>query len=102
MGLVYLIHFERPLAHAKHYIGWTCLDDPRARLEQHKAGRGARLLAVLNELGIGYQIVRVWRRKSRRFERSLKNRKKAACFCPVCSEKHKRRLYVERIKKNLE
>ncbi|MDL4817376.1 hypothetical protein [Actinomadura opuntiae] len=41
-GIVYLLHFTRPYKHAKHYTGWT--SDLDARLAEHAAGRGARLL----------------------------------------------------------
>jgi predicted GIY-YIG superfamily endonuclease len=33
MGTVYLIHFDRPYHHARHYIGYT--DDVDARLAGH-------------------------------------------------------------------
>ena len=44
-GTVYLLHFDRPYAHARHYTGWTT--DLTTRLADHAAGHGARLLAVL-------------------------------------------------------
>jgi hypothetical protein len=84
MGLVYLIHFDAPLRHAKHYIGYTSADSPFPRLERHRSGAGAKILAALNRLGIGYRIVRVWRDANRAFERKLKNRKESHCFCPFC------------------
>jgi hypothetical protein len=86
-GIVYLLHFDRPIGDvanprgfASHYTGWT-LDLP-ARLVEHAAGRGARLMAVVGELGIGWQLARVWR-GPRALERSLKQRG-AARRCPVC------------------
>lgn len=93
MGLVYLIHFERPLAHAKHYIGWTGSRSPRNRLDMHRAGIGARLLQVLNELGIRYHVVRVWRNQGKAFERQLKNRKESPCLCPICNPKQAKKKY---------
>ena len=41
-GVVYLVHFSEPYRHARHYTGWTV--DLDARLAEHRAGRGARLL----------------------------------------------------------
>jgi hypothetical protein len=86
-GLVYLLHLDRPIGdvdnprgYASHYTGWT-LDLP-ARLAAHAAGRGARLMEVAGELGIGWQLCRVWR-GPRALERSLKQRG-AARRCPVC------------------
>jgi hypothetical protein len=43
-GLVYLLHFSEPYQHARHYTGWT--HDLDARLQLHRAGRGARLLPL--------------------------------------------------------
>ncbi len=40
---VYLIHFERPFRHSAHYLGYT--NNLIARIAQHRAGQGARLMA---------------------------------------------------------
>jgi hypothetical protein len=87
VGVIYLLHFDRPIGDldnprgfASHYTGWT-LDLP-ARLVLHAAGGGARLLQVVGELGIGWQLARVWT-GTRARERSLKQRG-AARRCPVC------------------
>jgi hypothetical protein len=87
VGVIYLIHFDRPIGDptnprgfASHYTGWT-LDLP-ARLVDHAAGRGARLMQVVGELGIGWQLARIWT-GTRTRERSLKQRG-ATRRCPVC------------------
>jgi predicted GIY-YIG superfamily endonuclease len=87
VGVIYLLHFDQPIGDlrnprgfASHYTGWT-LDLP-ARLVDHAAGRGARLLQVVGELGIGWQLARIWT-GTRARERSLKQRG-AARRCPVC------------------
>lgn len=85
--MVYLIHFEQKLHHAQHYIGFV-EGDLGGRIALHKKGRGAKLLAALNEVGIAWQVVRVWRGAYRCFECKLKNYKKARCFCPVCGAIH--------------
>ena len=80
-GTVYLLHFDRPYAHAKHYTGWTTnLDN---RLAAHEAGRGARLLAVVAAHGIGWQLARTWPGDRTR-ERCLKNQGGASRHCPLC------------------
>lgn len=84
-GTVYLIHFDKPIAHASHYIGWAANVD--ARLWHHKHNRGARILKRANELGISYAIVRTWP-GTRELERKLKNQKKARIYCPVCKKEH--------------
>jgi hypothetical protein len=40
-GTVYLLHFDRPYKHARHYLGWTA--NLQARLDSHRAGHGARI-----------------------------------------------------------
>jgi hypothetical protein len=87
VGVIYLLHFDRPIGDpanprgfASHYTGWT-LDLP-ARLAAHAAGRGARLMEVVGERGIGWQLARIWTGPRAR-ERSLKQRG-AARRCPVC------------------
>jgi hypothetical protein len=88
VGVIYLIHFDQsigdlhnPRGFASHYTGWT-LDLP-ARLVDHAAGRGARLMQVIGELGIGWQLARIWT-GTRAKERSLKRSGGAARRCPVC------------------
>jgi hypothetical protein len=88
VGLVYLLHFDRPIGDtsnprgfATHYTGWT-LDLP-GRLQAHAAGRGARLMEVVGEAGIGWQLTRIWP-GTRVRERSLKGSGGAARRCPVC------------------
>ena len=88
VGLVYLLHFDRPIGDtsnprgfAAHYTGWT-LDLP-GRLQDHAAGRGARLMEVVTDAGIGWQLARIWP-GTRARERSLKGSGGAARRCPVC------------------
>ena len=88
VGVIYLLHFDRPIGdltnprgYASHYTGWT-LDLP-ARLVDHAAGRGARLMEVVGEQGIGWQLARIWT-GTRTRERSLKQSGGAARRCPVC------------------
>ena len=57
-GVVYLLHFDQPYQHARHYTGWTG-DDVPVRLERHATGRGARLMTVIHEAGIGFILVRL-------------------------------------------
>jgi predicted GIY-YIG superfamily endonuclease len=82
MNTVYLIHFEHPYQHAKHYLGFTT--DLAARIADHRAGVGSRLLQVVNDAGIGWQVTRTWQ-GDRKFERQLKRRKETPALCPVCA-----------------
>jgi hypothetical protein len=93
MGTLYLIHFERPFGHARHYTGW-CLD-LAARFAEHQAGCGARLIRHVVAAGIGIELA--WSGPGdRHMERQLKNGGHAADRCPVCitergARSHKRK-----------
>jgi predicted GIY-YIG superfamily endonuclease len=80
--VVYLIHFERPYHHARHYVGYT--NDLADRIEQHRAGSGSRLLRAVSAAGIGFQVAWIWRSGSRRFERMVHRRKNTPKLCPLC------------------
>ena len=84
-GTVYLIHFDKPYKHARHYIGFTT--DLNSRLEQHRNGNGARLMEVIKENNIQWCITRTWENVTRHYERRLKNRKNAKYLCPICNKK---------------
>ena len=45
LGVIYMLHFDHPYRHAKHYVGWT--DDLLDRLDRHARGHGARLVEVI-------------------------------------------------------
>jgi len=81
-GTVYLLHFDEPYKHARHCIGWT--RDVDARLDDHRAGSGARLLRVLKDNGIGFTLARTWIGVSRARERQIKKQGGASRCCPMC------------------
>lgn len=83
-GVCYLIHFDTPLAHARHYLGWTT--NLPMRLEAHAKGNGSRIMEVINERGIGWQLARVWP-GGRALERQLKRQKNSPRLCPICNRK---------------
>lgn len=84
-GTVYLIHFDEPYKHARHYLGWASPGRGRLerRLEQHRKGTGARLMQVIFDAGIGWQLARTWP-GGRDLERRLKQRHKIRTACPLC------------------
>ena len=79
LGVIYLLHFHRPYRHAKH---WT--DDLLHRLDCHAAGRGARLVEVIWQAGIGFTCVRICE-GTRTTERAIKNAGGAVRYCPACT-----------------
>ena len=90
-GTVYLLHFDSPISHSQHYIGWAKGDDPTDRINAHLAGTGARLLAAVVAAGNCAELVRTWV-GDRKLERLLKNRKNARGLCPTCAEGYKKRM----------
>lgn len=85
---VYVLHFDRAVAdHAAHYIGWA--KDVDQRIDTHRQGNGARLVAVARELGIGFTVAAVFpfptAKAAREHERYLKHtRKNGRSVCPLC------------------
>lgn len=82
-GTCYLICFNRPYRHARHYLGWS--EEPVAREAAHAAGQGARLMAVVAAAGISWQVTRTWPDSDRYFERLLKIRRRSTRLCPRCN-----------------
>lgn len=80
-GTIYLIHFDIPYKHARHYLGYT--DNLVWRLHQHWIGHGARLLQVTHDAGITWRLARTWE-GDRYLERRLKNQHNAPRLCPIC------------------
>jgi predicted GIY-YIG superfamily endonuclease len=94
---VYLIHFNEPYWHARHYMGYSSNLDQR--ITDHLCGMGSRLMEVVTEAGIEWKVARTWS-GDRRLERKLKNRKNAPALCPICSgaEAVKRGNYQPKLK----
>lgn len=84
--MVYLIHFDSPFKHAKHYIGFTETNDVTKRMDHHRKGSGSSLMKAVTKAGISWNVVRTWPNETRTFERKLKNRKKSSQICPVCNK----------------
>jgi predicted GIY-YIG superfamily endonuclease len=79
---VYLIHFHTRYRHAGHYTGWAA--NVARRVEEHRAGKGSRLMEVITAAGIEWELARVWPGEDRRKERRLKRSGAASRYCPVC------------------
>lgn len=88
--MVYLIHFDRPYHHCRHYIGYCDDGHLEARLARHKSGDGAKLLRVVTQAGIDIEVARTWPDGDRALERRLKNQKKASRLCPICRARNKK------------
>lgn len=90
-GWLYLIHIDRPVGSgAQHYLGWSA--DPDRRLnEDHRKGRGARLLRVAVRAGVVFDIARRWPNKTRADESAMKRRGHLPQHCPQCREAWRKR-----------
>lgn len=93
-GYVYILHFHTPLASGRkqsaHYVGYT-----RRwywRMLEHRAGRGARIMAVLADRGIGFDIAAVCTEVTcggktytgHAAERQIKRSHNYRRYCPQC------------------
>lgn len=79
--MVYLLHYDAPLHHAQHYVGYC--DDP-VRIEKHGNGTsGAHLPAAFHRAGTQFVVARTWD-GDRALERRLKTRHNARMLCPIC------------------
>jgi hypothetical protein len=84
----YLVHLDQalgsshPKGRARHYLGTTI--NLERRLETHRAGLGARMLAAAVERGISFAVVRTWP-GGRDVERQLKAQRNAPRMCPRCT-----------------
>jgi hypothetical protein len=88
-GTVYLLHFESPYHHARHYLGWTAAESVDARLKRHLAGDGAILLRYVVDAGINVSVVRTWP-GGRTAERALKKQHNTPRLCPICNPQPKK------------
>lgn len=85
--MVYLIHFETPFKHARHYVGFAHEGNLEKRIEHHRNGTGSRLMRAVTLAGIPWTVVRTWPDGDQYFERRLKNQCSSDTFCPVCNPK---------------
>jgi hypothetical protein len=86
---VYLFHFDQRYEHAGHYTSWA--EDLDHRVAEHLAGRGARLIEVITQAGISFQLARTWPGVTRARERQLKRQGGASRHCPICQDDRKAR-----------
>ena len=82
IGSVYLVHMTRALHGARHYLGFST--NVPQRVKAYKAGRGTPLLGEATKRGIGWRVVRTWRKRDGYFEQELKRGGPLADLCPAC------------------
>lgn len=80
---LYLLHFDPPFKHAKHYLGWA--KKIASRVQKHQAGTSrARLTCVAAAAGVTMTLVRTWPGATRVDEARIKRQGGLARSCPVC------------------
>lgn len=84
--MIYILHIDPPLKHARHYVGWTKDDDVTRRVSEHLNQSGRRPSKLIGAaLRAGRTVTLAGTLEGDRdFERQLKNRGGAASYCPVC------------------
>jgi hypothetical protein len=85
---VYLLHFDRPLAHAHHYVGVALDGNVERRLAEHLAGHGSPLVRAVVAAGIGVDLV-LSAPGDRKLERQWHNRH-GSRICPRCTTQRSR------------
>lgn len=85
VGEIYLLHFDRPLAHARHYLGWA--KNAKARIRHHEKNTSqVAIIDALHKNGIGFEVARIWKNVDRNYERKLKNMHDLSRICPICKQ----------------
>jgi hypothetical protein len=89
-GMVYELHFDRPIGDpenprgwAQHYIGHT--EDLDRRVAEHRGGHTAAIMRAVRQAGIGWHVVRTWP-GTRDTERQIKLLRSGRRLCPECTE----------------
>ena len=83
--MLYLLHFDRPFHHAKHYLGFA--NDLDARVKRHFSGHGSKLMKAVIAAGIKVEVARTWENGDRNLERKLHNQNNGPRLCPICRGK---------------
>lgn len=85
---VYLLHFDRPYRHARHYVGYADDGKLHQRIDAHYNatpgdGKNHRLMQVIRAAGISFTLARVWPGANRQKEKAIKKSSRARA-CPLC------------------
>lgn len=83
VGTVYILHFDQPYYHARHYVGWS--GNVIERVNSHLIGRGSKLVNAVVKSGIDFQIAATFD-GTRADERRIKKMKNTKRYCPLCKE----------------
>ena len=100
--MIYILHIDPPLHHARHYVGWTRDKNVTRRVQEHLEQRGrrpSRLVRAALTAGCLVTLVASFE-GTRETERTLKRRGSAASYCPAynarAAERMRRRRAAQR------
>jgi predicted GIY-YIG superfamily endonuclease len=83
---IYVLHFDAPICHARHYSGST--DDLARRLADHIHGVAAKLTAEVRRRGITFRLGSLYvvhpGERPRQVERRMKNNNNGPKHCCIC------------------
>lgn len=85
---VYLLHFDNPFSHARHYTGMA--KNIRKRVNKHADGKsGVGLMNAIKKANIGFQLARIWEcddiKQAYMLEHKLKRAGGKSKYCPLCT-----------------
>ncbi|MFN3250083.1 GIY-YIG nuclease family protein [Roseibium album] len=83
---VYVLHFDPPYQHARHYIGYTPDASAARRVKEHQdcTAKGSPLVRAAIESGCKVVLAHEFPGASRAFERWLKTRRDTSRWCQCC------------------
>lgn len=84
--MIYILHIDPPLKHARHYVGWTKDSDVTRRVDEHLNQTGRRPSKLVGAaLAAGSTVTLAGALEGdRTLERQLKRRGGASSYCPLC------------------
>lgn len=53
--MIYILHFDSPYFHARHYVGYCGDGTLEQRLQRHRSGQGSRLMSAIELAGIEFR-----------------------------------------------
>ena len=91
--MIYVLHIDPPLHHARHYVGWTKDGDVERRVHEHLTQTGSHPSKLIGAaLAAGRTVTLAGTLPGdRKEERRLKKRGGASRFCPMCRPGYARR-----------
>ncbi len=84
--MVYILHFDKKLHHAQHYVGCTENIDRRMNEHLHCHQCGSNLVRAAIKQGINVVLAKVYPNGDRALEKKIKAMKKTSLVCPICQK----------------